>query len=59
MDIKEIVGLVTVGYEAVARTIPTKKNVSIIHNVLQVLVFISGLFNRKKKTANEIADKEE
>lgn len=40
------------GYEVVTRAIPTKKNVSLIHNVLKALLFISQLLNNKQKDIN-------
>lgn len=53
MTLPEIITTVAGGYEVLTRTIPSKKNVSLIHGILKVLVFVSDLLNRKKKSINE------
>lgn len=45
----ELVSAVIVLYELVCRVIPTTKNISILHNVISFLEFISGRLNKDKK----------
>lgn len=54
--VNELLPFVIGGYEVISRAIPTKKNVSLIHNILKALLFISDLFNKKSKSANDTAN---
>lgn len=52
MNYPEIISYVLAGYEALIRTIPTKKSYSIIHAILKAALFVSQVFdNREKKGA--------
>ena len=46
---KVIVAIIAGIYEVIARCIPTVKNWSILGKVIEVLLWISERFNRKKK----------
>ncbi len=43
-------------YEVLSRVIPTKRNHSLLHGILNTLLFLSNLLNRQKRTANEKAE---
>lgn len=48
----ELLPFITSGYEVVVRSLPTKKNYSLLHGILKGLLFISGLLNNKKVSLN-------
>lgn len=45
----EVLPYVLGGYEALIRIVPTKKDKSVVGNILKGLVFLSDLLNRKQK----------
>lgn len=51
MTYQEIVALALAAYETIARSLPTSKNLSLIHKVLKALVFVSSFLNIEKKPA--------
>ena len=49
LDLATILGMIIACYEALSRLIPTNKTWSILGKVLEVLLWVSNLFDRKKK----------